>query len=99
VAPLVQNGQPTLYQANFSLGNIPTGQNSIVAVYSGDPNFTTSTSSNAISLLIAAPTITMTANTTSITAGQTSITLTLDSIAGFASTAQINCAGLPAGVC
>jgi sugar lactone lactonase YvrE len=86
--------------ASISLSTLPVGQYNIYAVYSGDANYTGSTSSGTLSLLISNPTILMTANPLTISGDGPAVTLTISSVAGFgaanaANAVDFTCSGLP----
>jgi sugar lactone lactonase YvrE len=86
--------------AVLSSTKIPTGSLSITAAYSGDVNYTTSTSS-AQSLLVIAPDVGITAPTASLTVtastpGSTVITLT--PVGGYSQTVTFSCVSYPAVV-
>jgi sugar lactone lactonase YvrE len=85
---------------------VTNGSYTITATYSGDSNYSPSTSAPSTPILISPPTITMTANTANITGDGSPVTLTLTSIAGFgagaattgssANAVTLACSGLPA---
>ncbi|MGA7832904.1 MAG: Ig-like domain repeat protein [Terracidiphilus sp.] len=87
-------------QASFTTSSLTAGSYNITAVYSGDSNFTGSSSPSAVSLLVSGPTITMTSSSLDITGGGAPVTLTFNSIAGFGlgtgpNTVSLACSGLP----
>jgi sugar lactone lactonase YvrE len=79
---------------------IPVGTYSVVAVYSGNANYSTSFSSPAIALtIVSKPTIVVTPASTTITSSKTSTgstVLTITSLAGFQGGVDFACTGLPA---
>jgi sugar lactone lactonase YvrE len=87
-------------QAYLTINTVATplalGQYNITAVYSGDSNYTTSTSTPPASLLISAPTVGLSSSATTIIGGGAAISVTVSSIAGFTGTVDLNCTGLPA---
>ena len=88
-------------QATTTITSLKAGNYSITAIYTGDPNFSGSTSASAVALLVSAPTITMAANSSSVSANGSPVTLTFNSIAGFGqasnspNTISLACSGLP----
>jgi hypothetical protein len=87
-------------QASFTTSSLTAGTYNITATYSGDSNFTGSTSPSAVSLLVSGPTITMTSSSLNIVGGGAPVTLTFNSIAGFGlgtgpNTVGLACSGLP----
>jgi hypothetical protein len=88
-------------QATATITSLKAGNYSITAIYTGDPNFSGSTSASAVALLVSAPTITMAANSSSVSANGSPVTLTFNSIAGFGqasnspNTISLACSGLP----
>jgi hypothetical protein len=89
--------------ANFSTNQLPVGQNSITAQYSGDTNYLGSTSSaSSIDIIASAPTFTMTANpmTVSVTSpgqsGSTTLTFAAqNTFTGSATLSPSMCSNLP----
>ena len=75
--------------ATFSTSSLPAGTDSITAVYSGDPNFTTSTSSVLSQVVLQASSTTLTSGTNPSVSGQ-SVTFT-------ATVAASSGAGTPTG--
>ena len=82
-------------QATLSISTLPVGQYQVTANYSGDSNYTKSTSASAAPLLVTNPTISMKASSNSITGGGAPITVTLTEVAGFNGAADFSCSGLP----
>ncbi len=82
-------------QATLSISTLAVGQYEVTATYSGDSNYTTSTSVAAAALLITNPTILMTASSNTITGGGAPITITLVEVAGFNGAADFSCSNLP----
>jgi hypothetical protein len=86
-------------QAVLTTTALPLGTDSITAVYSGDSNFTGSTSA-AVSQVVAAPDFTMTISPASISvqAGASgTTTITVQDEGGFNSNVSFACSGLPSG--
>ncbi|HTV82994.1 MAG TPA: Ig-like domain repeat protein [Acidobacteriaceae bacterium] len=91
----VQGAQPldAHGQAVFSLSNLAAGTYSLTAVYSGDSNYATVTSTPVTFQVLALPSVLITSNPTSVstTAGSpVSSTLTLESLVGFSATGGAN---------
>ena len=87
--------------AGYSTTSLPVGADSISAVYSGDSNFSGSTS-NTINVTIQAPvpSFTLGASPTggTVTAGSTAqTTITVTPVNGFNSQVSFACSGLPTG--
>lgn len=84
--------------ASLNTSSLPAGTDTITASYSGDANFTSS-SSSAVSITIIAPDFSISINPTSLSVNQGATgttTLTITPIGGFAQSLQLTCAGLPA---
>lgn len=86
--------------AQFTTSSLPVGTNSITAVYSGDANYTGSTSKALSQVVNGAPDFTVAATpaSTTVAAGQygaTSISITPAN--GFNSAVSFSCSGLPSG--
>lgn len=100
VVAAVVNGAPG-GQATLTTTTLPLGNYNVTATYSGDSNFTGSSSASSVSLLISNATITMTASSLAIAGDGPPVTITLGSIAGFGqsttepSTVSLACTGLP----
>jgi Bacterial Ig-like domain (group 3)/FG-GAP-like repeat len=98
------SGSTTLGTATLSSGtaslnttSLPAGTDSVTASYSGDANFTSS-SSSAVSVTIIAPDFSIAINPTSLSVNQGasgSTTVTITPIGGFAQSLQLTCAGFP----
>jgi sugar lactone lactonase YvrE len=71
------------------------GQYSITASYGGDSNFLKSTSA-ASPLLIANPTVTLTASAANVTGNGAAISVTVSALAGFTGAVDFSCSNLPA---
>jgi hypothetical protein len=87
--------------ATLTTTQLPTGSDSITAVYSGDPNFTGSTS-GAATLVVGNPDFQISANPGNVTifgtgGGATSLLLTPGPGLGFAGAVTLSCSGLPTG--
>ena len=99
-AAVVSNGQ-----SQVQTTTLPPGPDQITAIYSGDGNYSGSTSSSITETVNPAPTFTVTANPTTVpvpSPGQTgSTTLTFTSQNGFTSNGAVTitpvCSGLPNG--
>ena len=82
--------------------NLPMGSNVITAVYSGDANWKTTSSTPAAPIVVTTPGFTATATTSAlaVTAGETApITINTQSILGFSGEIALSCGGtLPVGV-
>jgi len=87
-------GQANL-QVNTSANPLPLGQYEITATYNGDTNYSGSTSAQAVPLLIANPTVTLTPSSTNVIGGGDPITISIASVAGFAAAINFSCSGLP----
>jgi hypothetical protein len=84
--------------ATLATSSIPTGNDTITAVYNGDVNYTMSTSAG-VPLIISAATFTITPATSTLTlsSGQTgTIQYAVTSIAGYSGLIGLTCTGLPA---
>ena len=96
-APVTPSGTATLNTSGLVLG-----QYNVYASYGGDSNYTGSSSSPTLSLLITNPTAQITSSAAAITGGGSPVTLTLTSIAGFGTVSgttgavDLGCTGLPA---
>ncbi len=96
-APVTPSGTATL-----NISTLPVGQYNVFATYGGDSNYTGSSSSPALSLLISNPTAQVTSSSATVTGGGLPVTLTLTSIAGFGTVSgttgavDLACTGLPA---
>jgi hypothetical protein len=87
--------------ATLTTTQLPTGSDSITAVYSGDPNFVGSTS-GAATLVVGNPNFQITANPGNVTIsgsgpGATSLLLTPGPGLGFVGVVSLSCSGLPTG--
>jgi Big-like domain-containing protein len=87
--------------ATLTTTQLPTGSDSITAVYSGDPNFIGSTS-GAATLVVGNPNFLISANPGNVTIsgsgpGSTNILLTPGPGLGFVGVVSLSCAGLPTG--
>jgi sugar lactone lactonase YvrE len=82
-------------QATLSISTLAVGQYEVTATYSGDANYTSSTSTTPAPVLITNPTILMTASANSIIGGGAPITVTLTEVAGFNGAADFSCSNLP----
>jgi sugar lactone lactonase YvrE len=88
---------PTTGIATLTSSTLPSGNLSITAVYSGDANYTTSTSA-AQSLLIIAPDFTVAASSTVLTTSSSTpavTTITITPVGGYSNTVTYSCASLP----
>jgi sugar lactone lactonase YvrE len=88
-------GQATLTLTNSSTSPLPTGQYEVTAKYSGDSNYSASSSSTPVPLLITAPSIQMTASSNTITGGGAPVIITVSQVAGFNAAVNFTCTGLP----
>jgi sugar lactone lactonase YvrE len=70
------------------------GQYNITATYSGDSNFLASTSASE-SLLIANPTVMLTASSSTVVGGGAAISVTVSAVAGFSGAVDFSCSNLP----
>lgn len=99
VIPYTPKGGPTEGQATLDVNSatapLALGQYSITASYSGDSNYTASSSTATVPLLISNPTVLFTTSATTIIGGGPAIAVLVSSVAGFASTADLSCSGLP----
>ncbi len=89
----------TTYTASISTAVLPLGTNSIVATYTGDINY--ASSSSTLPVTITPTTFTLTPATASITvsAGQTATAaLQVVSLSGYTGYVGLSCAGLPANL-
>jgi len=88
-------------QATVTISTLALGSYNVVATYSGDQNFTASTSLSTVPLLISNATVTMTASSANITGGGAPVILTFGPVAGFGQnasepgTVSLACSGLP----
>ncbi len=87
--------------ASYSTTSLPVGSDAISAVYSGDSNFSGSTS-NAITVTVQAPVPSFTIGASpasgTVTAGSTAqTTITVTPVNGFNSPVSFACSGLPTG--
>jgi len=87
--------------AGLTTTQLPTGADSITAVYSGDPNFVGSTS-GAATLVVGNPDFLISANPGNVTItgsgpGLTNLLLTPGPGLGFFGTVSLSCSGLPLG--
>jgi sugar lactone lactonase YvrE len=73
----------TTYVATFNTTTLATGTYNIYGVYSGDANYTTSTSSPPLPLIISNPTILIVPASNTIIGGGAADVLTVYSVAGF----------------
>jgi sugar lactone lactonase YvrE len=83
--------------ATFTTTSLPNGQYNVTAVYSGDTDFSTSTSAG-YAVYISPPTFVLSNTPTSLTVskqGSASLTFTVAGIAGYQGTAVPSCSGLP----
>jgi hypothetical protein len=87
--------------ASYSTTSLPVGADSISAIYSGDTNFSGSTSSTVtVTVQALVPSFTLGASPTSgtVTAGATAqTTITVTPVNGFNSQVSFACSGLPTG--
>lgn len=92
------SGNSSVYTAVLTTTSTPAGQDAVYAVYSGDTNYLTSTSSTvSIDITSTAFAITPTTGTITTTAGSSgSLTLTAISYAGYGGILSFSCSGLPA---
>jgi hypothetical protein len=84
--------------ATLATTKLPTGSDTITAQYGGDTYFATSTSS-AVTIVVAAPSFTLSVSPTSLTVehGSTgSTTVSLAPVGGFTGQVTFACSGLPA---
>jgi sugar lactone lactonase YvrE len=84
--------------ATYTTSSLTAGLHSITAIYSGDTNFSGSTSS-ALAQIVTAPAFSLSSSTTnlSLKAGQTGkATISMIPVGGYQGTAQFTCSGLPA---
>lgn len=91
----VTNGTATLSNAAIT----SVGTHTITAVYSGDANYYTSTSSSSVSIVSVAQGFTLTANPASLTVtrgSSGSLLITGTSFGNYAGSAVLSCTGLPA---
>jgi hypothetical protein len=88
-------GQATLTLNSTVANALPLGQYEITATYNGDTNYSASSSSPAIPLLIANATISLTTSSSSLTAGGSPVTITIAPIAGYNGAVDLSCSGLP----
>ncbi len=96
IQPKIQ-GTSTIYQATLALSTLPSGADAVVATYSGDLNYSGSTTTLVITII--PPSFTMTPSTATITvpAGQTgTANVVVTSLSGFTGYVGLNCSGLPA---
>jgi YVTN family beta-propeller protein len=90
--------------ASFTSFSLSIGSHSITAAYSGDTNFSSSTSQALIESIVAAPAsgdYTLSANPASLTitsGGTGTVTLTISPLNGFQGTVSLACADLPSNV-
>ena len=84
-----------ILSVNTPTNPLPLAQYQVTATYNGDTNYSGSSSSTAIPLLIANPTILLTPSATTVTGGGSAITVTVSSIAGFSAAVNFSCGGLP----
>jgi len=87
------------YQAVFTTNALPVGVYNVRAVYSGDSDYSTSTSA-ATELTISLPTFDLSASTTTLTASSKSpdsnaANITVTSYSNFQGTVDFSCSGLP----
>lgn len=83
--------------ATFTTTTLPNGQYNVTAVYSGDTDFSTSTSAG-YAVYISPPTFVLSNTPTSLTVskqGSASLTFTVAAIAGYQGTIVPSCSGLP----
>jgi hypothetical protein len=84
--------------ASLATAALTPGAHSITAIYSGDSNFTGSTSAVLVQMIAAAPSFTVTVNpqALTITSGATgTATLSVGSMSGFSGSIALSCSGLP----
>jgi len=96
----VKAGTGSTATATLSSTTLPAGNLSVTAVYSGDTNYTTSTSA-AQALLIVAPdfNVTATATNLTVTAAQPATTvITITPLGGYAQAIAFSCVSLPSQV-
>jgi hypothetical protein len=99
-ATLGANNQVGSNQALLTTTALPVGTNSITAVYSGDTNFTGSTSAVLSQVVDAGPdfTVAIAPATISVQAGQSgTTTITVQDVGGFNGNVSFACSGLPSG--
>ena len=102
VAPvtIATNGvTTTTYQASISISTLPAGLDSIVATYSGDVNYVSSTGTLGVTITPMTFSLTPAAASVTVSVGQTTTTpLQVASLAGFQGFVGLSCIGLPANV-
>lgn len=81
--------------AAFTTTTLAPGQYEVTATYSGDANYTGSSASTPVALLIANPTVNLVPSATTVVGGGAPVTLTIGSIAGFNNAVNFSCSGLP----
>jgi sugar lactone lactonase YvrE len=83
--------------ATFTTTTLPNGQYNVTAVYSGDTDFSTSTSAG-YAVYVSPPTFVLSSTPASLSVparGSASMTFTLTAIAGYTGTVIPTCSGLP----
>src|SRR5579871_3058169 len=89
----------TTYQASISISTLPAGLDSIVATYSGDVNYVSSTGTLGVTITPMTFSLTPAVATVTVSAGQTITTpLQVASLSGFQGFVGLSCTGLPANV-
>jgi hypothetical protein len=83
-------------QATLTISTLALGQYEVTATYSGDVNYTGSSSTTPVPLLIANPTIAMVPSANTLLGDGAPITLSINSIAGYTGAVDFSCTGLPA---
>lgn len=84
--------------ATYSTSALPIGMDSITAVYSGDANFSASTSSSLTETVTGVPDFALTANPSSVTIRQgqsATVAITLTPMNGYSQTVSLTCGTLP----
>ena len=93
----VSSGGVTTYVASLAISTLPAGADVVTASYSGDVNY--SSSSSPLTITISPMTFTLTPSTASVTvvAGQTvTLPMQVTSVAGYSGLIGLGCSGLPA---
>jgi hypothetical protein len=87
----------TTYVATISTSSLPAGTDSVVASYSGDVNYASSSGTLAVTITPLTFTVSPSTASMSVAAGQTTnIPLQVSSLAGYTGYVTLNCTGLPA---
>lgn len=102
VVPLGNANSDGTYTATFTYQNttagLPTGDYNIVATYSGNSNYTGS-SSAAVAAVVTEPTFTLATSANSLTSSENNygnVNVTIDDYSNFQGGVVLNCTGLPA---